>query len=734
MARVGRDFVLLSFLVLTVLVAGFLVIPGALLAACVRFRLLPALGLGAPLTVGILVVLAQIFAWIQVPWTKVSVGVTLVFLVALVCGLSWWSRAHRPRVAHAKKTESLPNLAGGKPDSTSAGTWLGDEIEMAPHETASPKTNASTKTSATTAPPPGTLPLKLFLPLTLAAFVLAGAVQLVPFLQTIPVAFAPAQSFDAMFHYSSIRVIADSGVAGWRGALDALYPGKTGVFYPNQWAMLLSLFLPQVSPTMISNAALLALTLSVCPLGVALLAEQVWGQRNAAIPLAVLLSPVPLVFPYFLGVLQALYPYVLAVMWWPAALWVVLQVGDVWAERRRAKTDKVMESAVSKSSATAAPNNLEVSAPGCSLQPAQVALLLLVLAATVHAHPATVGFIAIAAFMVLVNLVVKHLLSPWWWGIVTLSALGGGLVVPLGLQRLGVSARTALAGDNMAVWRSLGSMLGLSQVFADPWWLLLPFGLAMLAGLVWHAWLAREVRFLGVFATISLLVVAAKLPLGTLSTLTALWYGAYDRVGAGLAALLPVFAAGFVVRAAATAAKGLRKTAWRLGTAVLVGVVLVGFMSGGYLPRLIPDRRGLTQIAFVPGSQFHPPWVSVAEYQALSNLRLPPHSKLLGDPSSGAGLAYAAGGAPSFFLHLNPTGFSPDQKYLATHFREIHDNPRVCQILRREKITHYYVDATGVGDKEKFTYPGLHEVDTTSGFTEVARADQARLYRIDACR
>ncbi|EFM45921.1 hypothetical protein HMPREF0580_1243 [Mobiluncus mulieris ATCC 35239] len=725
---------MLSLFAAIAAVTGFLILPGALLAVCARFRPLASLALGAPITAGLLAVLAQVFVWAHIPWTRIPVGVTLVFLVVLVCVLSWWFRAYRPRVAHARNTATTPDVSGGHFSSTSEGVGLFGAAEMAPDETASLKTKASSKASVVMAPS-GCIPTKPFLAVTLAAFVLAGSTQLVPFIQTIPVVFAPAQSFDAMFHYSSIRTIADSGAAGWRGSLDALYPGKTGVYYPNQWAAILALFLPLVSPTLISNAILMSLTLFVWPLGVALLAEQVWGRRSLAIPLAVLFSPMPLVFPYFLGVLQALYPYVLAVMWWPAGLWVVLRGADVLAIRRLAHSSISLNGVSVPQSALLSDATAGSALVGVNQRSwGRLVLGVLVLVAVVHAHPSAFGFIAIAAFMALVNLVLNRLLSPWWLVFIAIVAVCGGIAVPWGLNRLGVSARAGLAGDSIEIWRSVASMLGLCQISSEPWWVLLSFGLAVLLGLVWHALTARDWRFLGIFVAISLLVLATKLPLGPISTLTALWYGAYDRVGTGLAVLLPVFAAGFVARLAMLVARRVSKPAWRLLSAVVAGLLLVGFTSGMYLPQLLADRRGLTQIAFVPGSQFHPPWVSIAEYQALVELRLPPHANLIGDPSSGAGLAYAAGGTQLFIKQLNPTGFSPVQKYLAQHFREIHENPRICQLVRREKITHFYDDATGVGASEKFTYPGLHDVDVSTGFTEVARVDRARVYRIDACR
>lgn len=548
------------------------------------------------------------------------------------------------------------------------------------------------------------------------ALVAAGIIQLLPFVQTLPMPASPSQSFDAMFHYSSVRVVAEGGDAAWKGALDLLYPGRQGAYYPAQWATLLSLFVPYATPTLLSNALLMALTLTAWPLGVALLAQYAFGQRHPSVPLAVLLSPWPLVFPCYLGVLQSLYPYILAVMWWPLALWVVLRSVDTLATWHAGEAPDVTLSRL-----------WERFFP-------KTVLGVLVVFAAVHAHPSIFGFLCLAVFACLLNAVVKRQLKPWWWLGVVLAALAGGLVVPFGLTRLGIGARATQAGDNLETLRALAAMLGLSQIYQDPWWLPLPLGLLSLLGLFWYTAKCRDLRLVTVIAGILVLVAATKVPLGPLSILTSLWYGAYDRIGSGIAVFLPVFAAGAVGELAVVLSRAVpsRVLAARVGVASLTMVLLTGLAAAPIAPRFYPDRVLLATIAFVPGSQFHAPWVSSEEFSAMSNLQLPQDSLVIGDPSAGEGLLYAVTGIPTYYLQLSGSAFDENRKYLADHFREIGTNPKVCAIIRQERITHYYADATGVSAGD-FTYPGLHNVDVTRGFTPVAQLGEATVYKIEVC-
>ena len=311
-------------------VAVFLVLPGALAAWLLGLRLWIAFALGAPLHLGFLALLMQLFGWAQIAWALP--GVVVADLVALAL------------LAAAAGNAGLSRGGGGWAASGApSGAYFAWDWRLAPLSFPSV---ALWRRNL------------LWIAAVLVALCAAGVFQAAPFLQTLPNAGAPTQSFDAMFHYSGAKIIAQTQDASWRGSLDPLYvtPG-INKYYPNQWHALVALFAPWASLSLVSNALLLALTCVVWPLGVGLMADYAFcasGQayRNWAVPLAILLSPAPLVFPYYLGVLQALYPYVLALTWWPGALWGLWRGADLISLSIATRRHHAASAAASSATAT----------------------------------------------------------------------------------------------------------------------------------------------------------------------------------------------------------------------------------------------------------------------------------------------------------------------------------------------------------------------------------------------
>lgn len=147
-----------AFLLCIAVLAVFLILPGFVLALAARFRLLPALALGAPITAGVLAVFGQALAWLHIPWNLQVVGPFLVFLVAAVCSKRVYSLRHQPRGGHTV-TADIPA-----------------------HPVA----------------PEVSVPRVWFVISLVLALVAAGIIQLLPFVQTLPIPASPSQSFDAM--------------------------------------------------------------------------------------------------------------------------------------------------------------------------------------------------------------------------------------------------------------------------------------------------------------------------------------------------------------------------------------------------------------------------------------------------------------------------------------------------------------------------------------------------------
>lgn len=683
---------MLSFLAAVFLLAGFLVIPGALLAWAVGLRPLPALAVGAPLTAGILAISAQLLSWLHLPWNLGSaVGFSALIGVFLGLGVRWL-RFFR----HA-----TPTSAGQRDVADSSGKGINPGKES--HRLGG-----------------GTISRPIYLATLVGAFLGAGLFQLVPFLSQLQDFSAPAQLFDSMFHYSGIRYIAETGDAGWRGSLDGVY-GESfhHVYYPNQWHLLAALFVPWASVTLIANALFFALVTVCFPLGVALLAEYVWGRWAWVIPLAVLLSPATLVFPYYIGLLQNLYPYILALTWWLPLSWVVLKAGDAFVQNTWR-------------------------------QPRKIVVAFLVFLAALQAHPSIFGFVSMLIFLSCLSFTVTGRFTRKWLGwALTFGLLLVGLAAATVLSRHGFLRKANLSDDDTSWYRAVGSALHVSQLYANPWWALLPLFIAMFLGMFVHAITKRDWRFLGWWLAVGVMVLATKVDLGSLKILTGLWYGAHDRIAAGSVVILPVFAAGGILWIAQAAGGTLSRIRERTGASfrrtqaslgfhgwdITLAMILILLIvtTTTYVPYAWQNRRDLVMISYIPGKQFHAPWVSQAEFAAQGKVHLGDKALVIGDPSSGTGLLYARANIPVVYPSLADTARSPKEEWLAEHFNEIHENPKVCQLMNELGVTHFYDDATGAAAHD-FQFPGFHNVDVSRGFTEVARADQARIYRIDVCR
>ena len=114
---------------------------------------------------------------------------------------------------------------------------------------------------------------------------------------------------------------------------------------------------------------------------------------------------------------------------------------------------------------------------------------------------------------------------------------------------------------------------------------------------------------------------------------------------------------------------------------------------------------------------------------------LPPDAYVLGDPVAGtAMLPFMAGRSP-VWMFAGQADSDADGLYLRTHFRDLHFDPQVCEIVRRHRITHFYSDEpqrfNGVDNQT--LRPGLYGVDLSHGFTLVDQGGSAAVYRIDLC-
>lgn len=170
-----------------------------------------------------------------------------------------------------------------------------------------------------------------------------------------------------------------------------------------------------------------------------------------------------------------------------------------------------------------------------------------------------------------------------------------------------------------------------------------------------------------------------------------------------------------------------------MSSPVVVGALVLILGVASSMTAVKADVKG----AFSPKYGQSRMVASTAELDMIKRLstELPPDAYVLGDPVAGtAMLPFMAGRSP-VWMFAGQADSDTDGLYLRTHFREIHFDPQVCEIVRRHRITHFYSDRpqrfNGVANEK--LRPGLYDVDVSNGFTLVDQGGSAAVYRIDLC-
>lgn len=256
------------------------------------------------------------------------------------------------------------------------------------------------------------------------------------------------------------------------------------------------------------------------------------------------------------------------------------------------------------------------------------------------------------------------------------------------------------------------------------------FGIACLVGLV-TAFRSRQLRWLSLTWIVFLLIVlATSFPIIPLSYYTGIWYYGIFRT-------LPFFAMPSILLAVIGASRLLpRATATTLPHAVL-GVLVLSIASAAIFWGM---RYGYGREMFAPKPS--DPLFMVSDDELAMQKRIAhivgPDELVIGDPTNGAALLPAYANVDVAYrqhAYAQISHESADARLLGDHFNEIHDNPRVCRVLKKYNINYFYEDYPVIFNEtwRPFSTPGFYHVDTSKGFELLDEADQARFYRITAC-
>ncbi|WP_433267191.1 DUF6541 family protein [Actinosynnema sp. CS-041913] len=508
---------------------------------------------------------------------------------------------------------------------------------------------------------------------------------------------AVSQDWDAPYHGSAIRWIADHGnLSPADLAVLANTPGKAGYFYPNTYHALLA---PVLDTGALDMAVLLnfaaMMVLLMWPLGVAAFGLA-WRLPPVGVAVAALVSTWFGTFPYDLMWRGPLWPFVAAVALVPATLALFRPVLD-------------------GGRGIGAPVAIAVS-----------------LAGLVGLHTSLAFVIAIYGAMLALALLFRLEKTDWRKSrrpIVLTVVLGALFAVPAVLPAL-----ANVGGITGAEWPVLGttfSAFSQAALFSssDPpafYWIGVPALLGVLL-LLWRRRVVWAVAAYAVFAAMFVSAVSHMLPF--LSVLTGPFYNDAWRIAA-LFPLVGAIAVGELANTAGTAATAFLKprvdrprVAVALPVAValaLVAVLAVG--SGGYL------RTNTHRLSWHMADSGV---VSKAEVEAYHWLgeRVRPGEVVANDVRDGAVWMYPlAGVTPMNWNYYGPPENS-DVWWLEHNFNRLDSDPKVRELVDRMNI-RYAILGEGMVQRKGERAPGMTNLGSVQHLRKVFQNPDTVVYEV----
>lgn len=166
---------------------------------------------------------------------------------------------------------------------------------------------------------------------------------------------------------------------------------------------------------------------------------------------------------------------------------------------------------------------------------------------------------------------------------------------------------------------------------------------------------------------------------------------------------------------------------------ILLVVVLA--VTGGFA---MTSRIQATDYVYDAANLGKPGMATPGELAMLRRMptTLPKDAKVLGDPIAGAAYTEVIGKREAYFPQLSLANADTEtQELLSQHFKDIHIDPKVCEAVKANNITHFYQDADGLyySFMRSSRHPGFYDVDTSTGFELVDQGGTAKLWKINVC-
>ncbi|GGM99853.1 hypothetical protein GCM10011609_42760 [Lentzea pudingi] len=524
-----------------------------------------------------------------------------------------------------------------------------------------------------------------------------------------------SQTYDAIFHYSAVSYILDSGSASSLTMASLGNPGTPATFYPAGWHGVTSLVVLTTGAEIATAANLVAWAIAgvVWPVGCLVLVRQIVGRNTAAMFITPLLAVTFTAFPWGLLSFGVLWPNLLAVSLVPAGLAAVLAA-------TRLATDDVI--GIRRS----------------------FVLAPMVLIATAFAHPNAVFSLAVLALFPLGTVVLRYALEQHREGrtLRGVLVLGGSLAALFAVWYF-LATTGALKGVREQYWppfetpaMAVGETLLNATNGRPALWAL---SALTLVGLV-VAWRTVNRRWLvgAVAATTALFTITAALNRPGTQMFTGYWYNDSYR----LAAMLPITGVPLAVLAVLLIAGKIgdrlpangRFPLLRTPTALtlLVTLALVPLTKGLYF------QTNVDTIAtnYRTASKTDGTLVDQTELAFLPELgaSLPKGAYVANNPWDGSAMMLAEVRRKPVFGHVL-MDWNKDQKYLAEHLREASTDQEVCAAAGRIGVQYMLVANKTFMPKDDRVkaYPGIGEPRGTGAFELVASEGSVKLYRLDKC-
>ncbi|QFZ16174.1 DUF6541 family protein [Saccharothrix syringae] len=527
-----------------------------------------------------------------------------------------------------------------------------------------------------------------------------------------------SQTYDAIFHYSAIAHVLDSGDASSLTMGTLGNPATQPVFYPAAWHDVTSLVsLTTGAPVAVAaNLTSAVIAMLVWSLSCMLLVRQVVGPSTAAMAVTGVVAVAFTAFPWGLMSFGVLWPNLLGLSLAPAGVAMVLAAVSLAREdvigRRRA-----------------------------------LVLAPLVLVACGFAHPNAVFSFLVVALFAMATSVLRWAVRRHREGRTLRGALGVAafLLVFLGAWRF-VATTPAFAGVRTFYWppfetpaRAIGEVLLNATNGRPALWAL---SVLVVVGAV-VAWRTRTNRWLvAAFAGSGLLyVLTAAINRPDTQFITGYWYNDSFR----LAAMVPIAAVPLAVLGVTRLAErlgGLLGDRPRAGSrlalvrtplvlSLLVLLVLAPLTRFFYVEHNSAWMAGTYRVEPVPtGSTL----VDDVEKGFLPELeeRVPEDALVANNPWDGSAVMLAEVGRRALFPHAD-IPWSEDQRLLARSLDDAGRDPEVCHAADRLGVEYLLVANRTFWphDNRNKDYPGLADPGSDPAFELVARDGSVKLYRID---